>query len=230
MIPVLIALQEPLLRIGIHSTIDADEEFQVVGSVESGEELLAEVSRLAPRILLLDVHYRDQRPDILKTLAGEYPQCRVVVMVDHADTHCTLRALLREEERFLDESILQSVKECCVLALRESARGCLAKNCTPEQLLTALRSVAAGEVWTGKGLADAMMDSLRMADDRKTGLSAREIEIIGLVTEGLGNKEIADRLSLSEQTVKNHIARIMEKLHVRNRVELAILAVKKRLA
>ncbi len=110
---------------------------------------------------------------------------------------------------------MKTIQECCLLALRESARGCLPKGSTPERLIAALQAVAAGEVWTGP--------------DSNNRITARELEVIELVVRGLSNREVARQLELSEQTVKNHNARIMDKLEVRNRVELVLHAMRERL-
>jgi DNA-binding NarL/FixJ family response regulator len=99
--------------------------------------------------------------------------------------------------------------------------------------VAAIRAVLAGEVWVGPGVTEYMLESLREGVDRETAakqLTQREIEVIGLVVDGLSNKEIADRLGLGEQTIKNHLARIMSKLDVRNRVELALHAVREKIA
>ena len=130
-------------------------------------------------------------------------------------------------EHWLEEDAIKTIQECCLLALRESARGCLPKGSSPERLIAALQAVAAGEVWTGPGLAAYWMHSIRPPDPDSNGrVTARELEVIELVVNGLSNREIAQRLKLSVQTVKNHTARIMDKLEVRNRVELVLHAMR----
>ena len=101
---------------------------------------------------------------------------------------------------------------------------------TDEGCTAALQAVAAGEVWTGPGLASYWMHSIRPPDPNSNiRITARELEVIEWVVSGLSNREIAQRLKLSEQMVKNHTARIMDKLGVRNRVELVLHAIRERL-
>jgi DNA-binding NarL/FixJ family response regulator len=107
------------------------------------------------------------------------------------------------------------------------------KGSDPDRLLNALRAVSAGELWAGPGLSKYFVELVRPDDDKdvpSSRLTKRELEVIGLMVEGLSNREVAGRLGLSEQTVKNHVARIMDKVNVRNRVELVLYAVRERLA
>jgi DNA-binding NarL/FixJ family response regulator len=231
MTSVLIALGEPLLRLGVQATLEDVSEFDVVGHAEEPEGVKPAVDRLAPDLLLLDEHFRRQDEGLLPGIAANHPECKVVVMVDHTDEQCTLRSLLMgPRDRWPDDDVLKQVRECCILALRQSARGCVPKGSSPERLVSALRAVVAGEVWAGPGLASYFRDTLASVEPESSSrLTARELEVTGLVADGLSNREIAQRLQLSEQTVKNHLARIMDKLGTRNRVELALHAVRERL-
>ncbi len=124
------------------------------------------------------------------------------------------------------------LNECCLLALRSSARGCAPKVGDPERLLAAIRTVAAGEVAAGPWLDALVLQSGSEPAYTETGrrrISARELDVITLVARGLENKEIARQLGIREQTVKNHLGRVMKKLGLRNRQELAVFAVKQHL-
>jgi DNA-binding NarL/FixJ family response regulator len=230
MTSVLLALEEPLVRIGARVTIDETPDFDVIGEVAELDRVQATVSSLRPDILLLDSRFQQRDPDLVPLLSHDHANLKVVVMVDHTDEACTLRSLLSgPREHWPADSALKVMKECCLLALRESARGCIPKASEPDRLVSALRAVAAGEIWAGPGLAKHWLEWWRDEAVPEPGrgrqLTAREIEIIGLVVEGLSNREIAERLDIKEQSVKNHIAPIMRTLGVRNRVELALKAV-----
>jgi DNA-binding NarL/FixJ family response regulator len=230
---VLLALDEPFLRAGVRATIDGHGEFECAGSADAVEDVRASVAELRPDLLLLDTRFQRRDPRLLPELSAAYPECRILMMVDHGDNECTLRSMLGGEHKdLLNDEVLRHAGECCLLALRQHARGCFAKGSSPEELISALRAVSAGEVWTGPRLAEWLVNSLQpvAVSNGAESLTPREIEIIGQVTDGLSNKEIANKLAISEQTVKNHIARVMEKLGVRNRVELALRAVRQRLA
>jgi len=233
MTSVLIALQEPFVRIGVEVTLEKSEDFEVAGQVENVSGVAAAVDELKPEVLILDEHFRRSDQKLLPGLSQTHPDCRVVVMVDHTDEQCTLRSLLMgPREHWPDDNALKQVQECCLLALRDSARGCIPKASPPDRLLSALKAVMAGEVWAGPGLSEFFRESVipQSPPAQQQRVTARELEVIALVVDGLSNREIGQRLNLSEQTVKNHVARIMDKLDVRNRVELALYAVRERLA
>ncbi len=232
MTSVLIALGEPFVRIGVQATLEKSGDFEVAGQVEDVTGVRPAVEKLAPDALILDEHFRRQDQKLLPGLGKTHPDCRVLVMVDHTDEQCTLRSLLMgPRDHWPDDNVLKQLQECCLLALRDSARGCIPKASPPERLVDALKAVLAGEVWAGPGLSEYFRDSIiphtKPVQQRVT---TRELEVIGLLVDGMSNREIGQRLNLSEQTVKNHIARIMGKLGVRNRVELALYAVRERLA
>jgi DNA-binding NarL/FixJ family response regulator len=232
---VLIALAEPLVRIGIRVTLDEVPEFEVVGEVDDVGRVKSSVAATNPDILLLDSKFQQRSESLMPELSRDHGACKVIIMVDHTDDACTLRSLLASprEHKPADDA-LRLMKECCLLALRESAHGCLPKASTPDQVVTALRAVMAGEIWAGPGLARHWLDwwheDTNGLEQEQVRLTAREIEVIGLVVDGLSNAEVAGQLGLKEQTVKNHVARIMSKLRVRNRVELALKAVRDNIA
>ncbi|MGC8833314.1 MAG: LuxR C-terminal-related transcriptional regulator [Armatimonadota bacterium] len=231
---ILLALEQPLLSLGVRSVLVSDSGFEVVGEVNSPGDVKPAVEGQRPGMLLLDARFTALDKDMLPALAREYPDCRVVVMVDHTDEECTVRRLLANPGGFrLSSDALEKLKECCLVAFRSSARGCIAKSAPPERLLEAVRTVAAGGYYAGPGLTAHWVESVRRglsAEERRAVLTPREIEVVALVVEGLANKEIAGKLGLSEQTVKNHLRRILDKLGLESRVELALYAVRTRLA
>jgi two-component system response regulator NreC len=233
MTSVLIALGEPFVRIGVQATLEKSGDFEVAGQVEDVTGVRPAVEKLAPDVLILDEHFRRQDQKLLPGLGKTHPDCRVLVMVDHTDEQCTLRSLLMgPRDHWPDDNVLKQLQECCLLALRDSARGCIPKASPPERLVDALKAVIAGEVWCGPGLATYFRDTIGDAGEEESHhrLTARELEVIALVVDCLSNREIGQRLNLSEQTVKNHVARIMDKLGMHNRVELALYAVREHLA
>jgi len=231
---VLIALREPFVRMGIEQTLKDEPRFTVIGHVDTLEAIVPGVGKHRPDVLILDSHFQQHDDSLMAAIMKQHPSCRVIVLVDHTDEECTVRRLLAgPKDRWPDRESLTNLQECCLMAFRESARGCLPKASDPERLLDALRAITAGEVWAGPGISEYFVELTRPEDSGDAvsrRLTKRELEVIGLMVEGLSNREIAERLSLSEQTVKNHVARIMDKLEVRNRVELVLYAMRERLA
>jgi DNA-binding NarL/FixJ family response regulator len=235
MYSVVTAVAEPLVRIGIRVSLDKEPDFDVVGEVDDVAQVEQSVASTNADILLLDSKFQQRSETLMPSLVKQHPSCKVVIMVDHTDDACTLRSLLAgaREHKPADDA-LRMMRECCLLALRESAQGCVPKASSPDTLITALRAVLAGELWAGPGLARHWVEWWQEGNEGGNAtehrLTAREIEVIGLVVDGMSNAEIAAQLGLKEQTVKNHVARIMSKLGVRNRVELALRAVRDHIA
>ena len=231
---VLIALREPFVRMGVEQTLKDQPEFTVLGHIDQIEGIVPGVAEHHPDVLILDSHFQQGDETLMATVMEKHGDCRVIVMVDHTDEECTVRKLLTgPKDRWPDRDTLSKLRECCLMAFRESAKGCLPKGTDPDRLLNALRAIIAGEVWAGPGLSRYFVELARPEEAKDASshrLTKRELEVIGLMVEGLSNKEVAGRLGLSEQTIKNHVARIMDKIEVRNRVELVLYAVRERLA
>ncbi len=231
MIDVLIALDEPLLRLGIQAAVEGAEDCRVAGSVEAPEDVEKEVAERRPHVLVLDVHFQRRDRELIPRLVETYEGVKVLVVVEHSDEECSLRALLSDPKaaRF-SEDALEHLDECCLTSLRSSARGCVSRTADPQGLLHAIRTVAAGEIAASPWLS-AVLSPGGSGEDKEgpAPISARELEVIGLVADGLGNKQIARELGIREQTVKNHLANIMQKLGVRSRLELGLHAVRQHL-
>jgi len=190
-------------------------------------DLLEVVAETDPDVLILDVNYRRADDSLLPDLADQNPSCKVLVHVAHSSLECALRHLLEMGDRaHLSDDAVRRLDECCLTSLRVGARGCLPKAIDPESLLRSVRSVAAGEVVAAPWLtAVARMSASSSPSERaKRAITPRELEVIALLAEGLGNKQIARRLGIREQTVKNHVTRAMEKLGVTSRLEVGLMA------
>jgi DNA-binding NarL/FixJ family response regulator len=232
MIEVVVAVKETLLRLGAKSVLDEADDCTVVGSVGRVEEVEEEVRRKSPGVLIMDAEFQKADRQIIPRLVKEHPVLKVLVFVEHSDEECSIRALLADPEspRFSDEA-LEHLDECCLTSLRSSARGCVPRTSEPGHLLHAVRTVMAGEIAAAPWLSAILKPGGTTAKPDAPGpISARELDVIGLVAEGRGNKEIAKRLGIREQTVKNHLASIMNKLGVKSRLEVGIHAVRQNLA
>jgi len=231
MISVLVALDEHLQRLGMKAALDEADDCQVVGMVGELDRIEEEVRRLEPRVLVMDVRYQRQDRHMIPRLTGQHPDLKVLVMVEHSDEECSIRALLADPRaaRFSEEA-LEHLDECCLTSLRSSARGCVPRTADPAKVVQAVRTVAAGEIAAAPWLTAIITPGSPIPrPDAPSPISARELDVIGLVAKGKGNKEIARELGIREQTVKNHLASIMQKLGLKSRLEVGIHAVKQNL-
>lgn len=208
-IRVVAADDHPIFRIGMRTLIGAEPTIELVGEAEDGEEALELVQSLRPDILLLDLHLpRINGLEVLKRLATQHLDTRTVLLTASIERGQMRTALVR------------------------GAWGVLQKHTATELLTKCIRQVSRGEYWVGRESVGDLVDALRhpdRLDEHAGGLTPREKEIVALIVTGASNKDIAWQLGLNEQTVKNHLRKIFDKLHVANRVELALSAVERRL-
>jgi len=203
---VLLADDEALVRTGLRLILGTEPGFEVVGEAADGEEALRLVAELSPDVLLLDI--RMPVLDGLQTTRRlrEAGDATAIVILTTFDT---------------DRNVLE--------ALQSGASGFLLKDAPADRLVTALRAAATGDAVFAPAVARRVADQLARRRtpegiERLETLTEREREVLGLMAEGLSNAEIAARLVIGEGTVKTHVARILQKLGVRDRLQAVVLA------
>ena len=223
---ILIALAVPFFRAGVRKILEEQDDLEIVGEVSVLEEVLPAVDRLQPDVAIVDTDFQRAHPGLIESIRDAWPSVGVLVMVNHSDDECVIRSMLADPSgpQFSDDA-LKRLSECCLMALRSSARGCVPKVAEPDRLVRSIRTVAAGGLAAGAWLG-SMVGRMSEAPPEAGRVSGRELEIISLVARGLENKEIAAELEIAEQTVKNHMSRVMKKLGLRNRQEVAMFAVR----
>ena len=194
-IRVLVADDHQLMREGTAALIGADERIEVVGLARDGREAIALAERRRPDVVLLDLNM----PGV-----GGLEACSK--LREHGPE--VLMLTVSDEEPDL------------YAALRVGAAGYLTKDLPPAELIEAVLAVARGE----PRIAPAMASRMLSEPDPLEALSTRERDVLGLIAEGLRNREIAERLVISETTVKTHVRHVLEKLRIRNRAEAAAFA------
>lgn len=210
-IQLVLADDHPIVLDGLENLFHLEPDFRVVARCVNGEEALTAVRHHRPDVLLLDIRMpRKDGLTVLRELHREKLPTKVVL----------LAATLDEPE------VLE--------ALQLGVRGMVLKELAPEMVVQCVRRVHAGEQWIERQAFGRAMDSLlqRATGEREVAsvLTPREIEIVGMVARGLRNKELAERLTITEGTVKIHLHNIYRKLKLENRVELILYAQSKKLA
>jgi DNA-binding NarL/FixJ family response regulator len=196
---------------GVAAVIDAEKEFHVVGLSRGASEARPMISKSAPDIVLVELHMTGQSGlDLLRDLPGLSVRSRAI-------------ATAEEESR---EEIVE--------AMRLGAKGFLLKQTGPDLFLKCLRKVYEGEIWLDGRFAEAVLHAFgtiqpESKGDGKNELSTREMEVIALVVQGYKNRDIAQKLFISEKTVKNHLSAIFNKLGVADRLELTLYVFEKRM-
>jgi DNA-binding NarL/FixJ family response regulator len=207
-IRVLIADDHPVVRVGLRNMLQADPAVQVVAEARDGMEALALARSLNPDILLLDLAMPNVAGmDALRELTADSLNTRTIVLTGLIDKRQVLEAL------------------------QLGARGVVLKDAIIEHLTACIRAVMQGQYWLDGHPVQNLVQVLRdlsaqtAPPPRRTyGLTARELEVVNLITEGCTNKDIAKTFGISEETVKRHLTNIFNKLGVGNRLELALFA------
>ncbi|HEY3291610.1 MAG TPA: response regulator transcription factor [Anaerolineae bacterium] len=202
-IRVLVVDDHPLFRQGVLYTLSRNPNIEVVGEGENGRQALDLAKKLHPDILLLDITMPDA--DGLQTAADvtrDVPETRIVM-------------LTASEEG-----------DDLLAAMKAGARGYVVKGAGAGEIVTAIQAVARGEAYITPKMSGNLLREMTQKpnDDPLTTLTEREMQVLELVAQGLSNKEVGLRLNLAEKTVKHYLTAVLQKLHVRSRVEAALLA------
>jgi DNA-binding NarL/FixJ family response regulator len=199
-IRVVIADDHRVVRVGLEQLLSTFDDIQAVGFAEGGEEAIALCMALDPDVLLLDLSMPDvDGIEVTDQLRDTAPRTRVVVFTSFSD------------------------RERIVRALDAGAIGYLLKDAEPEEILAAIRAAARGESPIApRAAAELLAD--RKSRSPTVELTARELEVLRLVVDGLANKQIARRLGISEKTVKGHLTHLFQRIGVVDRTQAALWA------
>ncbi|MCZ2073881.1 MAG: response regulator transcription factor [Bryobacterales bacterium] len=213
-IRVAIADDHPIVRDGLRKLLSLEDDIEVVGEAGDGREVVELVEQVEPDVLLLDLRMPGlDGLSAMQALQHARKRTRVVVLTASDD------------------------KNEFVQAMKLGCSGIVLKQTAPELIVKSIRKVHAGEIWLDSNTTAAVMRQFASPEDtgsapggktrERSPLSAREREIVALVAQGYKNKEMAEKMFISEQTVKNHLHNIFDKLGVSDRLELALYAIHK---
>ena len=210
----LIADDQALVRVGLRKILESEPEMTVVGEAGDGEDALAAARRLRPDVVLMDI----RMPlldgiEATRRIVRAQPGTRVLILTTFG----------------LDNYVYD--------ALRAGASGFMLKDAPPEEIAAAVRIVASGDALLAPAVTRAVIEEFSRQAPAQTPappaavaeLTRREREVLDLLARGLSNPEICERLVISEATAKTHVARILQKLDLRDRVQAVIYAYETRL-
>jgi len=209
-IRVLIVDDHAIVREGQRALIDTEPGMEVVGEAKDGFEAVEMAYTLQPDVILLDLYMpRKDGIEAIEEIKAENPEARILVLTSFTE----------------DEKVYAAIKA--------GAIGYLLKDSSPQEILTAIRRVYQGEMSMQPSIANKLMRELQRASHlspTEDPLTEREGEVLKLVAQGLPNQEIAEKLFISERTVRTHITNILSKLHLANRTQAALYALREGLA
>ena len=208
---ILVADDHAIFRDGLRKLLDGADDVEIIGEASNGVECTKMLAKLKPDILLLDLRMPEKDGlAVLEEVNFDTLGTRVIVLTAAEDDRDVVRAM------------------------RLGARGVVLKQSASDLLLKSIRKVADGEIWLDNRMTSEVIDAFKKSAEagqrrEKPLLSDREKEIVQLVAQGFRNREIGEKLFISDQTVKNHLHNIFDKLGVSDRLELALYAIHHRL-
>ena len=211
-IRVLICDDHALFRRGLVMVLESEEGIDVVAEAEDGEDAIKKAEDAAPDVILMDVRMpRMSGIEATRAIAGAVPSAKILMLT------------VSDEEEDLYE------------AVKAGATGYLLKEISIEEVANAIRAVVTGQSLISPSMASKLLlefNNLAKAAEQKVlapKLTDRELQVLKLVAQGLSNREVAEHLFISENTVKNHVRNILEKLHLHSRMEAVVYAVREKL-
>ncbi|HSG41859.1 MAG TPA: response regulator transcription factor [Anaerolineales bacterium] len=209
-IRVLITDDHLVVRKGLAALLATKEDIEVIGEAENGKEAIEKVRELSPDVILMDLVMPEMDGvQAIKQIVAEFPEAKILVMTSFAT----------------DDMVFPAIKS--------GALGYLLKDSTPEELVGAIRQVYQGEPSLHPKIARKVLMEISNPTVNTTSedpLTERELGVLKSIAKGMSNQEIGLTLSISETTVRTHVSRILNKLHLASRTQAALYALKEGLA
>ncbi len=207
-IAVVLVDDHAIVRQGLRTYLELQPDIEVVGEASDGREAVSVVRDTVPDIVLMDlVMPNSDGVEATRAITGMAPSTRVIVLTSFSE----------------DEKVFASIKA--------GAQGYLMKDVLPQDLVKAIRTVYRGEAQLDPEIARKLMQEFTNPQPQtpRHDLTERELEVLRLIAHGKTNKDIADELVLSEKTVKTHVSNILQKLHLSDRTQAAVYALRQKI-
>ncbi|TYS70917.1 response regulator transcription factor [Sutcliffiella horikoshii] len=208
MINVMLVDDHAILRDGLKTIISLESDMKVIGEATGEKEMVALMQRQRPHVIVMDINMPEKDGiELTKKVKKEYPEIKVLILT-----------MYKHDEYFLS-------------AIKEGADGYLLKDSHSDQVIDAIRTVYRGESIIHPAMTKKLINYHQQGSQQTedTNLTEREQEVLVCLVEGLSNKEIAERLYISDKTVKIHVSKIFKKLNVKSRSQVVIYAVQHKL-
>lgn len=206
-ISVFIADDHIVVRQGLRALLSTEPDIEIIGEAADGTEAIAGIQNLQPDVILLDLIMPQKNGiEVIGEVTKENPRARILVLTSFAD----------------DEKVFSAIKA--------GALGYLLKDSSPQELIQAIHDVYHGESSLDPTIALKLLRELKKPAEQsptQEPLTERESNVLILLSRGLTNQEIADALQISERTVRTHVGNILSKLHLANRTQAALYALRK---
>lgn len=206
---VFIADDHVMVRQGIKKLLELEGNIEVIGQAGDGESALAQIKELKPQIVLLDLNMPVlDGVNVIKMIKQQNVDTKIIVLTIHDEL------------------------EYLIKTANEGADGYILKGSDMEVLFEAIKAVKNGETYIQSNLASQLIKKLNKSEEEDSdknkirSLSKREIQVLIFITQGLSNKDIAEKLNISEKTVKNHVSNMFKKIKVNDRVQATVFAIK----
>jgi NarL family two-component system response regulator LiaR len=209
-IGVLIVDDHAVVRKGIRALLATEADIEVVGEAQNGRQAIADAARLCPDVILMDLVMPEMDGiTTIRSIIARQPETRILVLSSfHTD-------------------------DLIFPAIRAGALGYLLKDCSPDELVWAIQQVHRGESSLHPLIARRVLEELSEPPTQVSPagrLTDREVEVLRLVAQGIGNREIADALGIKDTTVRTHVSSILGKLHLASRAQAVLYALREGLA
>lgn len=197
-----------VLRDGLRNILEMEDDLKVIGEAETGEEALEKIPYLQPDLIIMDINMPNRNGvEVTGIIKKQYPEIKIIILTMH-----------NHDEFFMS-------------AIREGADGYLLKDAPSDQVVEAVRAVAKGEAAIHPSMTRKLLTfhQQKKPVQEENSLTEREKDVLLCLVEGMSNKEIANKLFISDKTVKIHVSKIFKKLNVKSRSQVVIHAVQKQL-